>query len=421
MRPARALLVRSDLFHALGRRAPPPAECFEQHLEQQRLAQRLDEARREYFFGPARVPLRIGRRQQDQRQPRMRIDTLRFARELHAVHAGHVVIQNRRVKLAPLAQQLQRDARRRCRFAGQAPALHHGGEYIERGLVVIDQQQVLALNRELIGLRIAHRHRLRGPRVDGKTEPGSLACFALNAHRAVHQFDQPRADSQPQARAAKLARGARIGLVKRLKQFRLLGGGDADAGVAHDEFQRQAAGIARAPRHAHIDLAALGEFHAVVHQIDQHLPQPCYVSVHPRRHIVFDKIQQFEAFLLRHRRNHAEHLFDAARKFKRLRLQLHFSGLHLGKIQHIIDDRQQRGAAGAYGFDVFPLFAGKPCVEQQPGHADHAIHRRANFMAHARQKRRFCFIGLFGAHCFMPQIAHGAAQRRQRQHAYRPP
>ncbi len=44
------------------------------------------------------------------------------------------------------------------------------------------------------------------------------------------------------------------------------------------------------------------------------------------------------------------------------------------------------------------LFRGKLGVQQQAGHADHAVHRRSNFMAHVGQKFAFRGIGHLRLH-----------------------
>jgi hypothetical protein len=60
--------------------------------------------------------------------------------------------------------------------------------------------------------------------------------------------------------------------------------------------------------------------------------------------------------------------------------------LDLGEIEDVVDQRQQRLAAGAHDLGVLALFRRHLRVEQETGHADHAVERRADFVAHRRQK-----------------------------------
>src|SRR5204863_10075140 len=76
--------------------------------------------------------------------------------------------------------------------------------------------------------------------------------------------------------------------------------------------------------------------------------------------------------------------------------QLEFAGFDFGKVEDIIDDGEQRIAAVANRFDQLALFGGQFRFQQQAGHGNDAVHRRANFMAHVGQKVGFGAGGGFG-------------------------
>ena len=48
------------------------------------------------------------------------------------------------------------------------------------------------------------------------------------------------------------------------------------------------------------------------------------------------------------------------------------------------------------GLYISPLFGLQLCFQQQAGHSEHAVHRRADFMAHGREKARFCAVCRLG-------------------------
>jgi len=56
------------------------------------------------------------------------------------------------------------------------------------------------------------------------------------------------------------------------------------------------------------------------------------------------------------------------------------------KVQDVVHDRQQRCAAVAHGLGIAPLLLGQVGVQQQAGHADHAIDGCADLVAHVGQK-----------------------------------
>ncbi len=75
--------------------------------------------------------------------------------------------------------------------------------------------------------------------------------------------------------------------------------------------------------------------------------------------------------------------------------QLQLAGFDFREVENIVDDGQERVGAAARGFDIFPLFVGQFRVEQQRNHADDAVHRRADFVAHVGEERGLGDGGLF--------------------------
>ncbi len=57
------------------------------------------------------------------------------------------------------------------------------------------------------------------------------------------------------------------------------------------------------------------------------------------------------------------------------------------------------------GGGVFALFAGQRCIQQQFGHSDDAVQRRANLVAHIRQESAFHFVGVFGSVTSVTEIS----------------
>ena len=76
-------------------------------------------------------------------------------------------------------------------------------------------------------------------------------------------------------------------------------------------------------------------------------------------------------------------------------LELELAGFHFREVQNVIDDGEQGGAAVADGFGVVALQGIKLRVEQEFGHAEHAVHRRADLVAHVGEELALCTVGRF--------------------------
>ncbi len=77
-------------------------------------------------------------------------------------------------------------------------------------------------------------------------------------------------------------------------------------------------------------------------------------------------------------------------------IELEATGLDLGEIENVVDEREQIVGRGANHFQVFALLDGKRGVERELGHADDAVHGSANLMAHIGQKGALGPIGRLG-------------------------
>ncbi len=100
-----------------------------------------------------------------------------------------------------------------------------------------------------------------------------------------------------------------------------------------------------------------------------------------------------------------------------MHLQLELAGFDLGEIQDVVDDLQQRSRGMRDGLRQVPLPRSQFGRLQQLRHAHDAVHRRADFVAHAREKFALgaagAFRRLFGAGGLIDdqlQLAIGVAQ-----------
>ncbi len=77
-------------------------------------------------------------------------------------------------------------------------------------------------------------------------------------------------------------------------------------------------------------------------------------------------------------------------------LQDELPGFYLGDIEDVVDDSQQVPGRCVYRVESFYLLGGDAFASKQVRHADDAVHRRADFMAHVGEEGALGNIGGFG-------------------------
>src|SRR5207249_6060113 len=122
----------------------------------------------------------------------------------------------------------------------------------------------------------------------------SLPLLAFEPDLPAHQFDQLLGDCQAQARAAVPARGRGVRLLERFEQFRHRRGRDADARVAHGDFEKATVGERFGDPDGYDDLALLREFDGVADQVHDDLAEPVDVGDQRIGNIRRDVVRQLE-------------------------------------------------------------------------------------------------------------------------------
>ena len=187
-----------------------------------------------------------------------------------------------------------------------------------------------------------------------------------------------------------------IGLAEGLEQSLDAIGGDADAGVGHRKAQFAAQAIAWSGADCGAYLAGRGELDGVRQQIDQHLTQAGHVGDDLGRHARTHPVDQFQILGGGGGRDQVQGILKAGAQVKGRVFQFHPARFDLGKIENVVDQRQQGIAGQADGFDEILLFRIEWGIEQQAGHADYRVHRGADLVAHVGQEFALGAVGGFG-------------------------
>ncbi len=78
------------------------------------------------------------------------------------------------------------------------------------------------------------------------------------------------------------------------------------------------------------------------------------------------------------------------------RVQLHLPGLDLGKVEDVVDDRKQRFGRGSDGLGKAALALVQRGAGEKFGHAEDAVHRRADLVAHVGEELGFRTARILG-------------------------
>ena len=278
-----------------------------------------------------------------------------------------------------------------------APALGVQGENRKIRLVVVDHEQAAcpAASRRSVSLR-PHAGRRRA---DGEDERRAAPHFARRPKSMPPMSCTSRSQmTRPRPVPPVRARGRGVDLAEDLEKQVHLVVRNADAGVLHRETdlpqvahllagrglvqrrQRRGPSPRGKPRPRSVNLMAL----------------PTRLSSTCRRRwsspmrlagrsswTIWTRSRCFSRALGASRSSASS---TQERRSKGNSFELQPARLDLGEVEDVVDDGEERFAAGAQGLDVLVLRGRELRLEQQAGHADDAVHRRADFVAHVGEE-----------------------------------
>ena len=180
-------------------------------------------------------------------------------------------------------------------------------------------------------------------------------------------------------------------------------GRDADAGVGDGEMQHAVGPVGSLHPHPDDHFPRFGELDGVADEVDQHLPEPSGIG-------------RARGRARRRRRRTAARAASRAPAAPGLRIvssselselerrgvERQPPGLDLREVENVVDDLEQGIGRGLDHAQVLALLAAQLGVQRQLRHADDAVHRRPDFVAHVGEElalRAAAFLGpVSGAH-----------------------
>jgi hypothetical protein len=158
----------------------------------------------------------------------------------------------------------------------------------------------------------------------------------------------------------------------------------------------------------HPDAAGLGELHRVAGEVDEDLAQPIRVADDARRHLRGDEGRDLDALALGFGRKELDHALDHGPDVEGLGQEVDPAGLDLREVEDLVDEREERLPRGLHGADIGRLLGSGRGVEEEPGHAEDAVQRRAELVADGREEARFRLARRLGLGAGLVQGALGS-------------
>src|SRR6185437_10400125 len=119
---------------------------------------------------------------------------------------------------------------------------------------------------------------------------------------------------------------------------------------------------------------------------EKNLAQSRRIADQPSLDVLRDKAGEFKPLVLRPRREELHGVLHDLPQIEIHTFKDQLARLDLGEIQNVVDDTQQGVGTGLDRLSEPPLDGRKVRVEQYIGHAENAVHRRADFVAHVREE-----------------------------------
>jgi hypothetical protein len=133
-------------------------------------------------------------------------------------------------------------------------------------------------------------------------------------------------------------------------------------------------------------MAALGEFERVVYEVRQHLREAHRVADGLHGHVRRDRGRQVEPLRLRPLAEQRHHRIDDLGRLHGDALELELARLDLREIEDVVDDGEQALARARDHLGVAALAVGQVGRGEELGHHQHAVHGRADLVAHRREE-----------------------------------
>jgi hypothetical protein len=168
--------------------------------------------------------------------------------------------------------------------------------------------------------------------------------------------------------------------------------------------------LLRLRRHIDHHLAALGELDGVADQVHDDLAQASRIADHPLRHRQGDVGNELQLLLGGLNGEGLQRVAQGLAQLERQLLELEPPRLDLREVEDVVQQPQQGVRRALRHRQVLALLRIQRRAQQQVGHADHAVHRRPDLVAHVREEVALGHVGLLGRFLGHAQLAFGTLE-----------
>ena len=248
---------------------------------------------------------------------------------------------------------------------------------------------------------------------DGKGR--SRAIDAVHLDIAAHEPDQPIGERQSEACTFDIAVLVEVETDKILEQLAHILLPDTDAGIAHHDLHLHS-GMAgqpgRGPRlqqrrrrlYRERYLTLTGIFHRVVQNIDHNLAYAGRIAIKACRQHRIDLHLKGQPLILGPDLHHVGDITEHGAQIVLHRHNIHAAGLHLGKVENIIDERKQCLARPLNILRVFTDIEIRALAQDHFIHPHDRVDWRTDFMGHACEEITLGLVGLLRLLLGLPQL-----------------
>ena len=239
-------------------------------------------------------------------------------------------------------------------------------------------------------------------------EQRSLAEARAHGDAASHALDEPPRDRQAEAGPGSAPVGILTALLIHLEDPVMIFERNPWAGVMDVETNGPAL-----PGDPDQHPAAIGELHRIPDQIEQNLPKPVAVADDLVRQARGDIGCDLDILGMGPRRHELADRLDGFDQIERPLVDFEPPGFDFGGIEYLVENRQQRPPRSVDRHGIGPLLRCEVGLEQQAGHADDPVHRRAYLVAHGGEELAFGPARRFGLRARLLQRRDRALQPQE--------
>jgi len=163
---------------------------------------------------------------------------------------------------------------------------------------------------------------------------------------------------------------------------------NANAGINHFKAQFHVRLALPSERDFNFHFPFFGELDRIAQEVEEDLLEAPWIAPKVLRYFGWNGADEFNLLAVGETGKGGERRLNRFHQIEVDGFYVQLARFNLGKIQNVVDDREEAFGAQAGAFCIFVLVPIQRGIEQQVDHAKDAVHGRADLMAHGGEKVR---------------------------------